>query len=278
MYAHCNVVKLDSEASQFIEGMVKSKNVGKPILPCTFGGSSYYGLCDIGTAVNVIPYRFYFSIQDELKQAKLEDTDMTIMLADKTLRVPMGIIRNVPISIGPYKYPIDFIVIDMPIDSHFPIIFGRTFLNTAGAKIDCRKETISLKFGEEVMNFHFSKFDHKPIIEDFEEELEEEGNLTNLSIIIYDIPEADLEISLLENDSTMKDLDEEDIDEYLDSSLVVNSSMNKNYETPERKGDKALPPPELKHLPPDLKYRFLDETNKYHVIISANLAEKKRNN
>ena len=86
----------------------------------------------------------------------------------------MGIIRNVPIVIGPYTYPIDFVVIDMPIDSHCPIIFGRTFLNTAGANIDCRKETISLKFGKEVMIFHFSKFVHKPIIEDFEEELEEE--------------------------------------------------------------------------------------------------------
>lgn len=63
MYAHCNVIDLDSEASQFIEGMVKAKNVCKPVLPCTFSGSSYYGLCDIGTTVNVIPYRFYFSIK-----------------------------------------------------------------------------------------------------------------------------------------------------------------------------------------------------------------------
>lgn len=142
---------------------------------------------------------------------------MTIMLANKTFKFPMGIIRNVPISIGHYKYPIDFIVIDMPIDSHYPIIFGRTFLNTAGAKIDCRKETISLKFGEEVMHFHFSKFEHKPIIEDFEEEeLEEESNLTNLDVILYDIPEDDMERSLLENDDAMRDLDKEEIDEYLD--------------------------------------------------------------
>ena len=36
MYAHCNVVELDSEASQFVEGMVKAKNVGKPVLPLHF--------------------------------------------------------------------------------------------------------------------------------------------------------------------------------------------------------------------------------------------------
>ena len=39
---------------------------------------------------------------------------MTIMLADKTLRVPRGIIRDIPIHVEPYKYPIDFVLIDMP--------------------------------------------------------------------------------------------------------------------------------------------------------------------
>jgi hypothetical protein len=53
MYAHCNVVELDSEASQFVEAMIKAKNVGKHVLSCTFGGSSYYGLCDIGSTINV---------------------------------------------------------------------------------------------------------------------------------------------------------------------------------------------------------------------------------
>jgi hypothetical protein len=63
MFAHYNVVELDSKASQFVEGMVKAKCVGKTVLPCTFGGSSYYGLCEIGTTVNVIPYRFNFGNQ-----------------------------------------------------------------------------------------------------------------------------------------------------------------------------------------------------------------------
>jgi hypothetical protein len=49
--------------------MVKTKNVGKRVVPCTFGGSSYYGLCDIGTCNNVIPYRFYLSIQDKLEHS-----------------------------------------------------------------------------------------------------------------------------------------------------------------------------------------------------------------
>ncbi|XP_047084398.1 protein IQ-DOMAIN 11-like [Lolium rigidum] len=42
------------------------------------------------------------------------------------------------------------------------------------ANIDC-KETASLKFGEAEIQFHFSKFKHKPTYEEFEEQDEKEG-------------------------------------------------------------------------------------------------------
>ena len=36
MYAHCNVVELDTETSVLVEGKVKVRDIGKPILPCIF--------------------------------------------------------------------------------------------------------------------------------------------------------------------------------------------------------------------------------------------------
>jgi hypothetical protein len=114
------------------------------------------------------------------------------------------------------------------------------------------------------------KFEHKPIVKFFEEE----GNPTSLDVVLYDTPEDEMEISVVENNNVIRDIDKDEIDEYLDSSPIVGPFMNKIYEILERKGDEALPPPELKPLPPYLKYRFLHDTNKYHVIISANLAKK----
>jgi hypothetical protein len=108
MFAHCNVVELDIEASQFFKDKVKAKNVDKPILPCTFGESSYYGLCDIKTAVNVTPFEFYLDMQDELELAELLNTDMTVMLADKIIRVTMGVIKDVPISLVHIHIPLNF--------------------------------------------------------------------------------------------------------------------------------------------------------------------------
>jgi hypothetical protein len=47
--------------------------------------------------------------------------------------------------------------------------------------------------------------------------------------------------------------------------------MNETYEVPERKEDEELPSPELKPLTWELKHTILDDTNKYPIIVSANL-------
>ena len=52
---------------------------------------------------------------------------MTIMLADKSLRIPMGVVEDATVTIGNKKFPIDFVVVDMPTDTLCPIIFGRNF-------------------------------------------------------------------------------------------------------------------------------------------------------
>ena len=65
-----------------------------------------------------------------------------------------------------------------------------------------------------------------------------------------------------------------EVDDYLDSTPEVDPEMNQKYEEPIRKRDEDLPPPTLKTLPKEIKYRFLDETNKFPVIVSANLIKK----
>jgi hypothetical protein len=47
------------------------------------------------------------------------------------------------------KYPANFLVLGSAASKTCPIIFGRTFLNTCGAIIDCKKEKILTKFDGE---------------------------------------------------------------------------------------------------------------------------------
>ena len=56
---------------------------------------------------------------------------------------------------GKIKYPTDFLVLGSPPDDFCPIIFGRPFLNTLNAKIDCQKQTMGVSFGDESHEFIF---------------------------------------------------------------------------------------------------------------------------
>ena len=69
---------------------------------------------------------------------------MDIRLANGTFRKPHGNLLDVHIVLGTFTYLIDFLVMEISEDDFWPIIFGRPFLNTEQAKIDCKREAISL--------------------------------------------------------------------------------------------------------------------------------------
>ena len=60
------------------------------------------------------------------------------------------------------KYPTDFLVLGSVQDSFCPIIFGRSFLSTCGAIIDCKKGKVSVEFNGEPYEFNFSQFSKQP--------------------------------------------------------------------------------------------------------------------
>ena len=101
---------------------------------------------------------FYLEIKEEIVPATIKNTDMTIMLDNKSLRAPMGVVEDATVTIGNENFPIDFVVVDMSADTLFPIIFGRNFLGDIGAYVNFKKEIASLKLGGTENKFHFSKF------------------------------------------------------------------------------------------------------------------------
>ena len=144
-------------------------------------------------------------------------------------------------------------------------------MNYIKANIDCRDETISLKFGEEQVKFHFSKFEDKPYRRDLEDKLGR--TIAGLTSLFYGTPIDDQEEDLDEND-VIESKEEKELGEYLDSTPIIESPMNKEYEEPERNGDEELPPPQLKPLPDGLRYQFLDNSNKYPIIISTDISKE----
>lgn len=131
-----NTAIMEKEVTSFVKGCVKTTDTGKPVVPCSFGRTSYYGLCDMGSSINVIPYTLYIKLRDEIYSCDLQSTDMEVKLADGSLRIPYGILPDVYVILGTFTYPVNIVVMEIPKDDLCPIIFGRPFLNTAGAKID----------------------------------------------------------------------------------------------------------------------------------------------
>ncbi|GKC24619.1 DNA-directed DNA polymerase [Tanacetum coccineum] len=92
-------------------------------------------LVDLGASVSVMP----FSTYTNLGLGILSHTRLTIELADRTIKQPRGITKNMLVRIDKFIFPIDFIILDIPEDDDVPLILGRPFLSTAHSKIDVYK-------------------------------------------------------------------------------------------------------------------------------------------
>ena len=78
------------------------------------------------------------------------------------------------------------------------MFFGRPFLNTVNAKIDCKKQTVGVSFGDESHEFNFSKFSRKH----HKKELPSKDEIIGLASIA--VPPSDpLEHYLLDHENNM---------------------------------------------------------------------------
>jgi hypothetical protein len=110
--------------------------------------------------VNLLPYSVYL----QLGLVELRPTSMTLQLADRSVKIPRGIVEDVLIKVDKFYFPMNFIVLDTEpvqvIGSEIPVILGRPFLATANALINCRSRVMKISFGNmtvELNIFHIRK-------------------------------------------------------------------------------------------------------------------------
>ena len=116
---------------------VKYKDPGFPPISVNIGGTCIdKALLDLGASVNLLPY----SVYKQLGLGELKPTNITLSFADRPVKIPKGIVKDVLVKIDKFYYLVDFVVLDIePIASgpnHVPIILGRPFFATANAIIN----------------------------------------------------------------------------------------------------------------------------------------------
>ena len=112
------------------------------------------------------------TVYKQLGLGELKPTNITLSLADQSVKIPKGIVEDLLVKVDKFYYLVDFVVLDTePIASrpnHVQIILGRPFLATSNAIINFRNGVMQLTFGNmtlELNIFHLSK-KHKLVEDD----------------------------------------------------------------------------------------------------------------
>ena len=141
---------------------VKYKDPGSSTISVNIGGNCIdKSLLDLGAIVNLMPY----SVYKQLGLGELKPTNITLSLADRSVKIPKGIVEDVLVKIDKFYYPVDFVVLNTePIASepnHVPIILGRPFLATANAIINWRNGVMQLTFGNMTLELNIFHLNNK---------------------------------------------------------------------------------------------------------------------
>ena len=153
---------LTEQVSAIIQSKIpmKYKDPRSPTILVNIGGTCVdKALLDLGASVNLLPY----SVYKQLGLGELKPTTITLSLADRSVKIPKGIVEDVLVKVDKFYYPVDFVVLDTELvaggTNHVPIILGRPFLATSNAIINCRNRVMQLTFGNmtlELNIFHLS--------------------------------------------------------------------------------------------------------------------------
>ena len=152
-------VALTEECSAILQKKLppKLKDPGSFCIPCTIGQYNFErALCDLGASVNLMP----LSVYRKLGLGEVKPTTISLLLADRSIKHPRGILEDVLVKVDKFIFPADFIVLDMEEDQEIPIILGRPFLATGGALIDVKNGKLTLSVQDEQVSFDIFKTAH----------------------------------------------------------------------------------------------------------------------
>ena len=227
----------------------------------------------------MLPYSLYV----EQRLGELEHTNITLQLADRSVKIPKGIVKDVLVQVDKFYFPVDFVILDtQPVvnqGTQFLVILGRPFLATANSIIHCKGGLLTLSFGNMIVNMNIFN-----VIKEIGDEEDVCGvNMIESVVqnyvdhVSYDYPLK----SCLVSPSCVEKVTTSEL-EFLHSIIKHNEVMEANgwvlrFEKFSLIEDRVLPseekPPklELKPLPLHLKYAFLGVEDTFPVIISSSL-------
>ncbi|XP_075499267.1 uncharacterized protein LOC142537655 [Primulina tabacum] len=165
---HSNIQSAEQEEVAFTGGDDKGRkgnlpqklqDLGEFVVPCEIGSQSVKkAICDSGASVNIMPSFLY----EKLGLSRIKPTGLSLQMADKSVRTPLGIVEDVELKIDKIRLLADFVVLDMENSQNVRAILGRPFLVTAGAVIDLRQGKLTMAVDGQNIELKASKISYDP--------------------------------------------------------------------------------------------------------------------
>ncbi|XP_019173792.1 PREDICTED: uncharacterized protein LOC109169364 [Ipomoea nil] len=110
-------------------------------------------LCDLGASINLMPLTLF----NKLEIAEMKPTTISLQLADRSIKYPLGVVEDILVKVGKFYFPTDFLILDMGSDTDTSLILGRPFLLTGGVLIDMPLGKLIFRVGTKKEEFSISK-------------------------------------------------------------------------------------------------------------------------
>ncbi|GKC76235.1 DNA-directed DNA polymerase [Tanacetum coccineum] len=193
---------------------------------------------------------------------------------------------TIPCQVDKFVLPVDFVILDMPVDSRILIILGRPFLATARVMIDVFNEKITLRVGDDEVIYDMDQSMKRPPTEDDKrygiDDLDDTINMENQKLLENDQLDSFLlkDLEKLINQSDLescnsigdKFVNNFDVEISIRRIEPVNNEHLYSASTNEINEKK----PELKDLPSHLEYAYLHGNKSFPIIILSKLSEEEK--
>ncbi|WJZ97355.1 hypothetical protein VitviT2T_015964 [Vitis vinifera] len=250
---------------------LKYKDPGCPTISVMIGGKVVEkALLDLGASVNLLPY----SVYKKLGLGELKPTSITLSLADRSVKIPRGVIEDVLVQVDNFYYPVDFVVLDtdptIKEANSVPIILGRPFLATSNAIINYRNGLMQLTFGNMTLELNIFYMSKKLITPEEEEGPEE---VCLIDALVEEHCNQNMQDKLNESLGDLEEgLPEPDVLATLQGWTRREEILPLfNEEEAQEAAKEETPKLNLKPLPMELKYTYLEENKQCPIVISSSL-------
>ncbi|XP_075481186.1 uncharacterized protein LOC142521895 [Primulina tabacum] len=159
---HTNNEFADQVEDEFTEGTrrnlpQKLQDPGEFVVPCEIEGKLVEkAICDSGASVNIIPSSLY----EKLGLSRIKPIGLSLQMADKLVRTPLGIVEDVELQIDKLKVLAEFVVLDIENSQNIHVILGRPLLAAVGAIIDVKREKLTMEVEGKMVEIKASENSH----------------------------------------------------------------------------------------------------------------------